>query len=256
MGAMNRGALPLLAAAVLLAAGCNSHDSNEVPPVPQTDIKVLFIGNSHSSFGGLQDVVAEMVRTARPGETVGTAAAPRWAFLDEHIRDPESIALLGATDWTFVVLQAQRYFLVTRPQYPTDAAKEFVRMARQQHAVPILFPEWARIDVDETMLVYDLHVSIAQDEPACVSPIGQAWDLSLSRHPGIVLHNPDGNHSNPTGAFLTALILFATMTGASPLTVPDLNVAVPAATQALLRVVADDTIQAWPPRTWCPDDPF
>jgi hypothetical protein len=120
-----------------------------------------------------------------------------------------------------------------------------------------MFPEWPRAGVDETMRIYNLHVTIAQDDPACVAPIGQAWDLSLERHPGIGLHASDGNHSNPAGAFLTALVLQATMTGASPLDVPVLDgFGVDADVQALLRQVAADTVQAWPPRQWCPDDPY
>jgi hypothetical protein len=132
-----------------------------------------------------------------------------------------------------------------------------VRMAREQHAVPIMFPEWPRRGVDETLYIYDIHASIAQAEPACVAPIGQAWDLSLSRHPDLALHASDGNHSNPNGAFLAALVLHATITGASPLDAPTLaGFGVDAGTQALLRAVADDTVRDWPPRQWCPDDPY
>ena len=42
---------------------------------------------------------------------------------------------------------------------------------------------------------------------ACVAPIGQAWDLSLARHPSLILHASDGNHSAPAGAFLAALLI-------------------------------------------------
>ncbi len=130
-------------------------------------------------------------------------------------------------------------------------------MARQQQAVPIMFPEWPRRDVDETQRIYDLHVSIAQIEPACVAPIGQAWDLSLARHPSLPLHDPDGNHSNPAGAFLAALVIFATITGAPVLDLPTLpQFPVDADSQALLRAIAAETVPAWPPRMWCPSDPF
>jgi hypothetical protein len=121
-----------------------------------------------------------------------------------------------------------------------------------------MFPEWPRSGVDETSRIYDLHVSIAQREVACVAPIGQAWDLALERHPALALHAPDGNHSNPAGAFLAALILFATMTGVSPLDLPALPqvTTVDGATQAQLRAVAAETVQIWPPHAWCPSDPF
>ena len=253
---MNRAALLLLAAATVLCAGClNDHHP---PGVEGTGAQVplLMIGNSHTSFNNLPGMLEEMVRTAHPAESVDAIVAPGWMFLDERISDQPSLALLRGQDWSYVVLQAQRYFLVTRPQPPTTDAEAFVRMARERHAVPILFPEWPRLGIDETMIIYDIMVSIAQKEPACVAPVGQAFDLSMSRHPGIGLHASDGNHSNSAGALLAALVLFATVTGVTPLDAPNVSGPVSNADQALLRQVAEDTVQAWPPRAWCPDDPY
>ena len=119
------------------------------------------------------------------------------------------------------------------------------------------WPEWPRRDVPETQRIYDLHVSIAQRQPACVAPIGQAWDLALARHPASILHDADGNHSAPAGAFLAALILYATITGLSPLDVPHLpQFPVSADVQTALRGVADETVRMIPPRLWCPSDPY
>jgi hypothetical protein len=108
---------------------------------------------------------------------------------------------------------------------------------------------------DLTGMIYALHVSIAQREPACVAPVGQAWDLALTRHPTLVLHDADGNHSAPAGAFLTALILYATVTTLSPLDLPTLPFGIDSQTQATLRTVAAETVQTSPPRQWCSADP-
>ncbi len=115
--------------------------------------------------------------------------------------------LLRGQDWSFVILQAQKYSTSGQFVYSTDEAKELVRISRVQHAVPIMFPEWPRKDIDETQRIFDLHVSIAQSEPACVAPIPQAFDLALARDPTLTLHASDGNHSAPAGAFLAALVL-------------------------------------------------
>jgi len=110
---------------------------------------------------------------------------------------------------------AQKYSSSGLFEYSIDGAVELVHMARVAKAVPILFPEWPRRGVPETQRIYDLHVSIARREPACVAPIPQAWDLALARYPTLVLHDADGNHSAPAGAFLAALILATTITGIS-----------------------------------------
>jgi hypothetical protein len=250
----------------VLLAGCGGgsgdpgpaqNNAPNGPPATTADISLLFMGNSHTSVNNLTGMVADMVRAARPGESVAAIEAPGWMFLEERLSDAASVTLLRSQDWSVVVLQAQKYSTSGQFQYSTAEAKEFIRMARAQDAVPIMFPEWPRRDVDETMRIYDLHVSIAQAEPACVAPIGQAWDLALARDPTLVLHNPDGNHSAPNGAFLAALILFATITGGSPLSLPSLpQYPVDDATQAFLRGIAAETVQTWPPRAWCPSDPF
>ncbi|HUR40177.1 MAG TPA: hypothetical protein VM240_03335 [Verrucomicrobiae bacterium] len=247
--------LPLLLCAVL--AACDHEQDAEVSAPKDADISILSMGNSHQSVNDIQAMIADMVRSERDGELVAIVEAPGWMFLEDRLYHEPSLRLLREIDWSYVILQAQKYSTSGQYSYSTAEAKELIRLARVQHAVPILFPEWPRLGVDETQRIYDLHVSIAQAEPACVAPIGQAWDLSLARHPDLRLHAPDGNHSNHAGAFLAALVLHATITGGSPLDVPHLA-AYPVETedQARLRQVAADTVADWPPRAWCPDDPY
>jgi hypothetical protein len=214
------------------------------------------MGNSHTSFNDLPTTVADMVRVGRPGKTVRSVEAPGFMFLEERLHDPATIALLRGQSWNFVILQAQKYSTSGQFNYSTTEAKELIRISREQNAVPVMFPEWPRHGVDETQRIFDLHVSIAHGEPACVAPIGQAWDLALSRDPTLPLHASDGNHAAPAGTFLTALVLYATITGRSPLDLPALpRYAVSAALQQTLRGVAAETVQTWPPRMWCPADP-
>ncbi len=119
-----------------------------------------------------------------------------------------------------------------------------------------MFPEWPRRGIVETARIHALHVSIARKEPACVAPIGQAWDLALARNPGLVLHAADGNHSAASGAFLAAVVIAATITGARPDTFPVLaGIAVEEDLQSRLRAAAAETVLAWQPRLHCLADP-
>jgi len=225
------------------------------PPPIDADITLLFMGNSHTSFNDLSGMVADMVRAGRPGMRVAFVQAPGFMFLDERLNDATSMALLRSQDWSYVILQAQKYSTSGLYTYSTEEAKALIRISRDQHAVPVMFPEWPRRDIDETRRIYDLHVSIAQVEPACVAPIGQAWDLALARNPTLVLHADDGNHSAPAGAFLAALVLYATITGNSPLDLPPLRqYPVDVGLQETLRGIAAETVQTVPPRMWCPGD--
>jgi hypothetical protein len=227
------------------------------PPPASADVSLLFMGNSHTSANNLIGMVAAMIASGRPQKTVAAVEAPGWMFLEERLHHQPSRTLLASQTWSVVVLQAQKYSTSGQFFYSTEEAKELVRLARGQQAVPVMFPEWPRRDVDETQRIYDLHVSIAQAAPACVAPIGQAWDLALARHPTLTLHDGDGNHSAPAGAFLTALVLYATITGLSPLDLPNLpQFNVNADAQAILRTIAEETTRTIPPHSWCPADPY
>jgi hypothetical protein len=227
------------------------------PPGVNADITLLFMGNSHTSVHDVPGMVTAMVRAARPGRTVESAVAPGWMFLEQRSTDAASLQLLRSREWTFVVLQAQEYSSSGQFEYPIDGAVALVRMARAQHAVPIMFPEWPRRGIDETRRIFDLHVSIARREPACVPPIPQAFDLAQARDARLVLHEPDGNHSSANGAFLAALVIASTMTGVAPDALPFLDgLGVDAAVQSQLRRAAAETVLVYPPRQWCPADPY
>jgi hypothetical protein len=236
-------------------SGDSQPDTPAPPPPAASDISLLFMGNSHTSVNGLTTMVADMVRAVNPGKTVTSVEAPGSMFLDERLNDAPTTTLLRSQSWSFVILQAQKYSSSGQFSYSTEEAKELVRISRRQRAVPVMFPEWPRRGIDETRRIYDLHTSIAQVEPACVAPIGQAWDLALARDPTLQLHAADGNHSAPAGAFLAALVLYATITGQSPLDLPPLpQIPVDASLQATLRGIAAETVQMVPPRMWCPGD--
>jgi hypothetical protein len=173
-------------------------------------------------------------------------------FLDERLADRPSIDLLRSRQWTAVVLQAQKYSSSGLYAYSTAEAQTLVRETRAVKALPVLFPEWARRGVPETETIYALHVSIARQQPACVAPVGQAWDLAHARMPTLGLHASDGNHSNAAGANLAALMLYATITGKSPSGLPAISNGVNATVQERLGLAAADTALAVAPRQHCP----
>lgn len=256
----------LLFVVLATAAGACGGDSGGGPsstlagPDPVTgpvsaDIALLFMGNSHTSVNDVPGMVEAMVRAGLPGRSVAAVTAPRSLFLDQHVHDAATLGLLRSSTWSYVVLQAQRYSSSGQFTYSTTEAAELVRLSRRQGAVPVMFPEWPRRGIDETQRIFDLHVSIARGEPACVPPIPQAWDLALSRYPTLALHAADGNHSAPAGAFLAALVLYATITGLPPSALPTLGQpGVDAGTQAQLRGIATEAIQLISPRLYCPSD--
>lgn len=215
------------------------------------DYEILLIGNSHSSRNNLPGLVAILIETGLPSKTVHARTAPRWGFLDSHLRNDKTLRLLESQSWTHVILQGQKYSSSGRYSYPTTAAEEMIRRARSQDAIPIMFPEWPRRgNTEEGQRVHELHLQIAAREPACVAPVGLAWQLVLQQNPSLKLHATDGNHSNRNGALLTAYVLYELITGDPAAELPSISsLKVAPETQELLRKGASETTKA---QTYCP----
>lgn len=201
------------------------------------DYEILLIGNSHSSKNNLPGLLATLIEAGLPSKTVHVRAAPGWGFLADHLRDRKTRRLLESQAWTHVVLQGQKYSTSGRYSYPTDAAEEWIRRAKIQGAVPIMFPEWPRRgNSEEGQRIQKLHLQIVAREPACLAPVGLAWEQVLRQHPSLELHARDGNHSNPTGALLTAYVLYEVITGQSATELPSVrSVKADSETQTILR---------------------
>jgi hypothetical protein len=265
---------PVLAALVLaVLAACGGGSSGSGAPVGtdgsatagtttlteaqrQADVGVLMMGNSHTVGAGLPEKLAALLRAALPGRSVAVVVAPGSAFLDEHLSDSTTQALMTARRWSAVVLQAQKYSSSGLFDYSTAAAEEWVRRSRAQGAVPVLFPEWARAGIAETPRIWALHSGIASRVPACVAPIPQAWDRALGGDAASRLHSSDGNHAAAAGAQLTALVLAATITGFAPTQLAETAVGGDAALQHSLRTSAAEAVAQQDPRAYCPGDPL
>ncbi len=208
---------------------------------------IFFIGNSHTSNHGLPQIVKAMLEAGGLGQDikVEVSAGP---FLDQHLTFPTTQEKFQRQAWEVVVLQAQQYSQSGKYAhlYPIAPAVEWVKRVKDQGGLPIMYPEWAQVrGGDEGMTTYRLHCSIAEQQAARVAPIGQAWYRAIHEDPKLELHAGDGNHSSPAGAYLTACVLYATISQKSPLELPDLKqVKLAPKLQKQLRQYAHDSLPA------------
>ena len=185
----------------------------ELSNQPLNDYQLLFIGNSHSSANDLPGLVTRLLMTGLPNVSANATLAPGFGFLDGRLNDGVTQPLLNSRQWSHVILQAQKYSSSGNYWYSTAAAEEWIRRVKSNGALPILFPEWPRRgNREEGPRIHQLHLGIAAAEPACVAPVGLAWEESIARHPTLNLHAPDGNHSNQNGALLTAFVFYQLLT--------------------------------------------
>ncbi len=222
----------------------NSDVYDPLSGIPISDYEILFIGNSHSKFNDLPGLVRTLIHNDTAEKQANTANAEGWLFLDERLNDGITNATINSRPWTHVILQAQKYSSTGLYFYSTDAAEEWIRRIKANNALPVLFPEWPRRgNTEEGLRVHELHVEISGRESACVAPIGLAWDEAISSYPSLSLHAQDGNHSNLTGALLTAYVLYEVITGQQATNLPYLNqINVPSVVQQQLRDLATSIV--------------
>jgi len=151
---------------------------------------------------------------------------------------------------------------------------QFGKLARDRGAIPVGYMLWERKDnpsycpLGEISSTCERAIQEIQngDGLADIAPAGPAWKVMLDAHPDAALHDGDGNHSAPAGAYLAACVFHAVIHHESPeglpasLTparispnpegLPDAGtVAVPAADAALMQEIAWKTASEWRRKT-------
>ena len=190
-------------------------------------LDVLIVGNSYTYFNNLGDVLAGVAASLpggpaiRPTLLVGGGMTLQW-----HYATGKPTALLHDRKWDFVVMQEQSALgggseggeaRLSPPTVFYQSVRKFVPEVRSAGAMPLLLMTWARVaHPDEQSVLTNAYTAIGQEMNVRVAPAGLAWQEVLRRWPETVLHVADGSHPNPAGTYLTALVLYAELTGRDP----------------------------------------
>ena len=202
---------------------------NAILPQPKitdfatANFRILFIGNSHTSNYNVPELVKQFLESTADKPKVKTQTIG-CEFLEGLASDEQVQSTIESGDWDVVVLQAQKISSSGKYLYSTDDAKQLSKLAHDADAQVVLFSEWGRLNVaGETERTQKIYEEIQQANNDTLAPIGQAWEAAMKKRPGLVLHAGDGNHANATGAWLTALTIFAVISAEDCRNLPTLN---------------------------------
>ena len=218
-----------LFAVALAACGCGAASNGGVPPGVQSDERqvraadysVLFVGNSHTSWHDLPGVVAGMIRHRHPGKTVYTHVVGV-GFLEDLAVNPTGRREIDTRPWKHVVLQAQKISTSGRHDYSRAEGIEFAAAAKARGADVVFYSEWGLRGVaGDGPKQEAVYRQMAEASGGRVAAVGRAWDFALAEKPSLPLYADDGNHQTALGAYLTAAVLYAAVTGDNPTTLAD-----------------------------------
>lgn len=229
--------------AMALVGACASATG---PKIVGSGPAILFIGNSYTYVNDVPGMVEALASAAGSPVAVASIADPDYALIDHYKGGSSARADIARGGWKYVVLQQGPSSVDVNRDTLRLATKLFDADIRKAGATPALFSAWPtdarRVDFPRAIESYRL---AAADVSGIFLPVAGAWLAAWERDPTIVLYDGDGLHASAAGSYLTALVIFSTLTGKSPIGSPaqltlasGARVTIPAALATVLQQAA------------------
>lgn len=201
-----------------LAAACASATG---PRLAGSGAPVLFIGNSYTYVNDVPGIVAALANAAGSPLAVETVAEPDYALIDHWNGESAARSEIARGGWRFVVLQQGPSSVEVNRDTLRLAAKLFEAEVRKIGGTTALFSAWPTLDrrADFPRAIESYRLA-ANDVSGVFLPVAGAWLAAWEEDPTIALYGSDGLHATPAGSYLAALVIFAALTGRSPVGAP------------------------------------
>ena len=214
-GFKNMIALAVLVFLVLILNSCG--------PSNNKTLKVLLIGNSSIYFNNMPKMIEHIARENGPDIKTEMIAFGGYT-LNDHIIDGIVNKVLNSAHWDYVILNEQstlgeNYVVggvqrVKESETFYNSVRKFDSIISERGAKTILISLYARKNapkVDGELLDYS-YMKIAKELGIKISPVSQTWrDISKLRSKW-QLYREDNLHPTALGSFITANVLYSTLT--------------------------------------------
>jgi hypothetical protein len=214
-------------------------------PLPDGNLRVLFIGNSLTEANDLPHMVATIA--AAGSRSIAVEAVDfGGASLEDHWNRGEALAAIQRGGWDVVVLQQGPSALPESRVLLVDYTHRFADRIRAVGARPALYMVWPPLDrAGDWDAVTESYAAAARAVDGILLPAGEALREALRLKPTLDLLQTDRFHPTTTGTYLAALVICArltddSVTGLAQRTAPaDL----PLSDLAVLEAAADRAIR-------------
>ncbi len=208
------------ALALVAAYGCLSATAPS-PRLVGSGPAVLFIGNSYTYVNDVPGIVQALAVAAAAPVSVETVANPDYALIDHWNGGSSARSEIAKGGWKFVVLQQGPSSVEVNRDTLRLAAKLFDAEVKKIGGTTALFSAWPtqdrRVDFPRAIESYQI---AANDVSGVFLPVAGAWLAAWDREPTLALYAGDGLHASIAGSYLTSLVIFARLTGKSPIGAP------------------------------------
>lgn len=219
-------------------------------------MRVLFIGNSLTSWHNLPAYVAALAKRSGDNAFRYRMIAPPAVGLEDHWRIPRTRRALTDERWDVVVMHQGPSAEPESRLHLCTWTKRFAELARSRGARPRLLMVWSagRFGLQEVIDSYAA-AAVAANAPAL--PAGMAWAAAWKRKRSLALHARDGLHPSKLGTYLAALVVYAGLRDVPPSRLPSSVVVsgkrftVSRPNAQILRAAAAEALVSPPPAQSC-----
>ena len=185
-------------------------------------LKILFIGNSHTYLHKMPWIIAEMAAAKNRDYAIFVEQCTGNGIgLRDHWHDRKTRGTISEKAWDTIVLQ-------DRSGGPLEDSAAFKRYAAlfdheimRNGADTLFYMTWAhRKRPEDQKTIAQLYMEAAHRHHAGLAPVGTAWRQSIREKPELNLYHEDGRHAGPAGAYLTACVFYTVLFNASPAGLP------------------------------------
>jgi hypothetical protein len=230
----------LLSVVLLTATACESLAGQVARFGTTKTRRVLFIGNSYTSYNSGIDKQYEGLDPASDTSRIVVDGYT----LQSHWKDGNALQATRTGKWNYVVLQEQSQTPVFDPANFRAYAAQFDQAIRSAGARTVLLMTWERPDSAAAGVtgtnVSNAYDSLGRTLGVTVAPAGVAFASSLHLRYDLVLYAQDG-HPTKAGTYLAACVLYAAIVRATPVGNPFSGDGVTVETSAFLQQVAAES---------------
>lgn len=169
--------------------------------------KILFIGNSYTSFNNFNDL-PETIRQLAESAGVKldvSAVIGGGRSLEWHYYNPETIEALQREAWDYVVFQEFSTRPLDEPEKMFVSGEALFNRVTSKKVQPVLYLTWSRQFLPETQpRITKAYIELSRRINARIFPAGLAWHKVIAKNADIGLYDPDQSHPTILGTYLNA----------------------------------------------------
>ena len=174
-------------------------------------MKLLFIGNSHTYYNAMPDIVRRLFE-ATGQKTHVTMLTEGGKNLAYHTGTHNTVFNLRCGKYDVVVAQDKAGSF--DPVAFRTAAKTLKEMADKAGSALYLYMPWtARENRAQQNAMTDAYSEFCRANGCFFAPVGEVFGRLLLTEPAEMLYREDGAHATPFGSYVAAVTIFYTVTG-------------------------------------------